>query len=56
MPGIIHFLHPEFLYGLTVLILPVILHFFSFKKYKKYISATSIFSNLYNNREKTVPV
>ena len=35
MPGIIHFLHPEFLYGLTVLILPVILHFFSFKKYKK---------------------
>ena len=55
MPGIIHFLHPEFLYGLTVLTIPVILHFFSFKKYKN-ISATSIFSNLYNNREKTVPV
>lgn len=35
MPGIIHFLHPEFLYGLTVLAIPVILHFFSFKKYKK---------------------
>ncbi len=35
MPGIIHFLHPEFLYGLAVLAIPVILHFFSFKKYKK---------------------
>lgn len=35
MPGIIHFLHPEFLYGLSILALPVILHFFSFKKYKK---------------------
>lgn len=35
MLGIIHFLHPEFLYGLTILAIPVILHFFSFKKYKK---------------------
>lgn len=35
MPCIIHFLYPEFLYGLIVLIIPIILHFFSFKKYKK---------------------
>lgn len=35
MLGTIHFLYPEFLYGLTVLAIPVILHFFSFKKYKK---------------------
>lgn len=35
MPGMIHFLHPEFLYGLIILVIPVILHFFSFKKYKK---------------------
>lgn len=35
MPGSIHFLHPEFLYGLFILAIPVILHLFSFKKYKK---------------------
>lgn len=35
MLAIISFLHPEFLYGLFVLAVPVILHFFSFKKYKK---------------------
>lgn len=31
----IHFLHPEFLYGLGILIIPIILHLFSLKKYKK---------------------
>ena len=32
---VIHFLYPEFLYGLFALSIPIILHFFSFKKYKK---------------------
>ncbi|MDL2251387.1 BatA domain-containing protein [Odoribacter sp. OttesenSCG-928-J03] len=31
----IHFLRPEFLYGLFALIIPVIIHLFSFKRYKK---------------------
>lgn len=31
----INFLHPGFLYGFFVLAIPVILHLFSFKKYKK---------------------
>lgn len=31
----IHFLHPEFLYGLFLLSVPVILHLFSLKRYKK---------------------
>lgn len=35
MLATIHFLHPEFLYGLFILCIPIILHFFSFKKYKK---------------------
>ncbi|WP_277613063.1 BatA domain-containing protein [Odoribacter lunatus] len=35
MLDFIHFLHPEFLYGLFLLAIPIILHFFSFKKYKK---------------------
>lgn len=35
MLAIISFLHPEFLYGLFALAIPIILHFFSFKKYKK---------------------
>lgn len=30
-----HFLHPEFLYGLFLLAIPVILHLFSLKRYKK---------------------
>ena len=52
MPGIIHFLHPEFLYGLTVLILPVILHFFSFKKYKKvYFSNFNFLQSLQQQRK-----
>lgn len=32
---VIQFLHPEFLYGLAVLTIPVLLHLFSLKKYKK---------------------
>lgn len=32
---LIHFLHPEFLYALTLLAIPVILHLFNLKKYKK---------------------
>ena len=31
----IQFLHPEFLYGLTLLAIPVILHLFSLRRYKK---------------------
>lgn len=31
----IHFLHPEFLYGLSLLAIPIILHLFSLKRYKK---------------------
>lgn len=31
----IQFLHPEFLYGLILLLIPIILHLFSLKRYKK---------------------
>lgn len=31
----IHFLHPEFLYALTLLSIPIVLHLFSLKRYKK---------------------
>lgn len=32
---LIHFLYPGFLYGLFILAIPILLHFFSFKRYKK---------------------
>lgn len=52
MPGIIHFLHPEFLYGLFILAIPVILHFFSFKKYKKvYFSNFSFLQSLQQQKK-----
>ncbi len=31
----IQFLHPEFLYGLTLLTVPIVLHLFSLRRYKK---------------------
>lgn len=35
MLSVIQFLHPVFLYGLLLLVIPVLLHLFSLKRYKK---------------------
>ena len=35
MLSVIQFLHPVFLYGLLLLAIPVLLHLFSLKRYKK---------------------
>lgn len=48
----IQFLYPQFLYGLLVLIVPVILHFFSFKKYKKiYFSNFNFLASLQQQKK-----
>lgn len=52
MPAIIQFLHPEFLYGLFALAIPVLLHLFSFKKYKKvYFSNFSFLQSLQQQKK-----
>lgn len=49
---VIHFLYPEFLYGLFALSIPIILHFFSFKKYKKiYFSNFNFLASLQQQKK-----
>lgn len=48
----IHFLHPAFLYGLFVLAIPIILHLFSFKRYKKvYFSNFNFLASLQQQKK-----
>lgn len=48
----VHFLYPAFLYGLFALAIPVILHFFSFKKYKRvYFSNFNFLTSLQQERK-----
>lgn len=48
----IQFLHPIFLYGLFALAIPVILHLFSFRKYKKvYFSNFSFLASLQQQKK-----
>lgn len=48
----IQFLHPEFLYGLTLLIVPILLHLFSLRRYKKvYFSNFNFLSALQQQRK-----
>lgn len=48
----IQFLHPEFLYGLTLLAIPIILHLFSLRRYKKvYFSNFSFLEALQQQRK-----
>lgn len=52
MPFIIQFLHPIFLYGLFALAIPIILHLFSFKKYKKvYFSNFNFLASLQQQKK-----
>lgn len=48
----IHFLQPVFLYGLFLLTIPIILHFFSFKKYKKVYFSNFIFLEALQQQKK----
>lgn len=49
---IIQFLHPVFLYGLFALAIPIILHLFSFKKYKKvYFSNFNFLASLQQQKK-----
>lgn len=49
---VIQFLYPQFLYGLSVLIVPIVLHFFSFKKYKKiYFSNFNFLASLQQQKK-----
>lgn len=49
---VIQFLHPIFLYGLFALAIPIILHLFSFKKYKKvYFSNFNFLASLQQQKK-----
>lgn len=48
----IHFLQPVFLYGFFLLSIPVILHFFSFKKYKKVYFSNFLFLEALQQQKK----
>ena len=48
----IQFLHPIFLYGLFALAIPIVLHLFSFKKYKKvYFSNFNFLASLQQQKK-----
>lgn len=49
---LIHFLYPGFLYGLFILAIPILLHFFSFKRYKKiYFSNFNFLASLQQQKK-----